>query len=125
MTIKKSTVLIVDDDQDVRDVMRLILEKEGYEVVEASSGEEGVRRFKEDRPDAIIVDLMMEEVDSGIDCVKELRLLGNAAPIFMLSSVGDSLSLSADYSELGLAGLFQKPIHPDVLIRTLAGKLVS
>lgn len=121
---RHARVLVVDDDGDVREVLRMILEKHGYEVVEAPSAEEAVRRFRAQRPDAILVDLMMEEVDAGISFVKEVRLLGNDAPIFMLSSVGDALSSNADYAALGLAGLFQKPIDPAVLIRTLRAKHV-
>ena len=79
--------------------------------------------YKEVQPDLLIVDLMMEEVDAGTSFVKELRLLGNKAPIYMLSSVGDSLSMSTDYSDLGLSGVLQKPIDPDRLLTLLKSKL--
>jgi DNA-binding response OmpR family regulator len=71
----------------------------------------------------VIVDLMMEEVDSGTRFVKELRLLGNTAPIFMLSSVGENLNLSADPTALGLAGVFQKPIDRATLLGVLKARL--
>jgi DNA-binding response OmpR family regulator len=90
---------------------------------EAISAEVALRKFKEKRPDLIIIDLMMEEVDSGISLVKELRLLNNTAPIYMLSSAGDQLNLATDYSELGLEGIFQKPIQPKLLLKTLKEKL--
>ena len=75
------------------------------------------------KPDLIIVDLMMEEVDAGTAFVKELRLLNNTAPVYMLSSVGDNLSMTTDYSELGLSGVFQKPLDNDMLLSVLKSKL--
>jgi FixJ family two-component response regulator len=71
----------------------------------------------------VIVDLMMEEVDAGTSFVRQLKVLGHDVPILMLSSVGDNLSMTTDYTSLGLAGLFQKPIDPDTLITVLKMKL--
>jgi CheY-like chemotaxis protein len=75
------------------------------------------------QPDLILVDLMMEEVDAGTNFVKELKALGNTRPVYMLSSVGDALTLSTDYAALGLAGVLQKPISPAVLKSTLRARL--
>jgi DNA-binding response OmpR family regulator len=116
-------ILCIDDDQDFLDCIRLILEANGYLMEEALSAEAGLRKYKEATPDLVIVDLMMEEIDSGTSFVKELRLLGNTAPIYMLSSAGDQLFMATDYTELGLDGIFQKPIQPDVLLSTLREKL--
>jgi len=69
------------------------------------------------------VDLMMEEVDAGTTFVKELQALQNKAPIYMLSSVGDNLNLATDTVELGLAGVFQKPIASEQLISVLNKRL--
>jgi len=119
----KFVVLYVDDDQDMLDSLRIVLEANGYIMEEASSAETGLRTYKAVKPDFVIVDLMMEEVDAGTNLVKELRLLGNQAPVYMLSSVGDQLNQQADYADLGLSGVFQKPIHFDTLIATLKKKL--
>lgn len=119
----KFVILVVDDDPDIRFTLQVVLEKNGYKYVEASSCEEGLQVYKQTKPDLIIVDLMMEEVDAGTNFVKELRALGNKAPIYMLSSVGDSLNLSTDFSELGLSGVFQKPINNTVLLSILKTKL--
>jgi len=123
MSERKPLILYVDDDADLREVVRIILESAGYEMAEAATAEEGVEVYKSRPPDLVIVDLMMEEVDSGTAFVKELRLLGNQAPIYMLSSVGDSMGLSADYTTLGLAGIFQKPISPATLLTVLKARL--
>lgn len=123
MVANKPVILVVDDDRDVRDVISLVLRQEGYEVVQASSAEEALHAYKEKQPRLLIVDLMMEEVDSGASLVKELKALGNTAPIFMLSSVGDSLYATTSYADMGLAGVFQKPIDPTTLKTTVKNKL--
>lgn len=123
MQDQKHVILVVDDDPDVRDTLQLVLEKHGYAMLGAASAEEGLRLYRSTTPELIIVDLMMEEVDSGTALVKELRLAGNTAPVYMLSSVGDALHKSIDYTALGLAGVFQKPIDPNTLVSTLKAKL--
>lgn len=123
MVSEKPVILNVDDDQDYLDTVRVILESNGYEMLEARSAEEGLRVYKERRPDLVIVDLMMEEVDSGTSFVKEIRAAGNDVPIYILSSVGDQFNLSTDYAQLGLAGIFQKPINEKTLLRVLEAKL--
>lgn len=119
----KFVVLAIDDDDDVLYALRIVLEKNGYAMNEARSAENGIREFKKERPDFIIADLMMESVDAGKNLVKELRFLGNTAPVYMLSSVGDELASNVDYAELGLQGVFQKPVDNDTLLRTLKRKL--
>ena len=119
----KYVILCVDDDQDLLDAMRMVLEKNGYAMVEARSAELGLQKFKSEQPDLIIVDLMMEEVDAGTALVKELKAAGNTKPVYMLSSVGDNLNGSIDCSSLGLAGVFQKPIDNQQLLNVLKTKL--
>jgi len=119
----KFVILCIDDDQDILDSIRIVLEKNDYIVVEAKTAEEGLKVFKTENPDFIIVDLMMEEVDAGRKYVKELKLLNNEAPIYMLSSIGDSLTLNVDFTDLGLTGVFQKPIDFNTLLATLKIKL--
>ncbi len=119
----KYVILCIDDDQDILEALRLVLEANGYMMLGATTAEEGLKICRETTPDLMIVDLMMEEVDAGTSFVKELKAMGSTAPIYMLSSVGDSLSISADYAELGLSGVFQKPIDPDTLLTILKRKL--
>jgi DNA-binding response OmpR family regulator len=116
-------ILYLDDDLDALAAVRAILEANGYTMAEAFSAEEGLKVYKRSNPDFIIVDLMMEEVDSGTSFAKELKALGNKAPVYMLSSVGDGLTTSTDYAALGLDGVFQKPISPKTLLGVLKAKL--
>jgi len=117
-------ILCIDDDPDILSFLEIVLEAEGYIYAGAESAEEGLRVYKETEPDFIILDLMMEEVDAGTSFVKDLRLLENTAPIYMLSSVGDNLNMTTDYTSLGLAGVFQKPIAKEQLLAVLKAKLI-
>lgn len=119
----KFVILYVDDDKDFLDSVRAILESNGYIMAEAGSAEQGLKVYKEVNPDLVIVDLMMEEVDAGTSFVKELKAAGNKAPVYMLSSVGDTMNVSTDYTSLGLSGVFQKPIDPNNLLTVLKTKL--
>jgi DNA-binding response OmpR family regulator len=119
----RHVILYLDDDLDALAVVRAILEANGYVMAEACSAEEGLKAYKQSNPDFIIVDLMMEEVDSGMSFAKELKALGNKAPVYMLSSVGDGLTTSTDHVALGLDGVFQKPISPKALLSVLKAKL--
>jgi CheY-like chemotaxis protein len=119
----KYTVLCIDDDSDLLDSMRIILEGGKYLVETATSAEQGIRKYKDVKPDVVIVDLMMEEVDAGITFVRDIKAMGPTPPVYMLSSVGDNLNINADYSQLGLTGVLQKPINPKTLLKTLDAKL--
>lgn len=119
----KYVILCIDDDPDILMSLRVVLESNGYLVATAPSAEEGIELYKESRPDIVIVDLMMEEIDAGTRFVKELQAMGNRAPVYMLSSTGDNLQATTDFSGLGLTGVFQKPLNPDVLLALLKAKL--
>ena len=119
----KHGILCIDDDKDILDTLRIVLQENGYIMDEALSAEEGLKVYQEVQPDLIIVDLMMEEVDAGRNFVKELKIINNQAPVYMLSSVGNALTENINYAELGLTGVFQKPIDFDTLLTTLKTKL--
>ncbi|HUU59358.1 MAG TPA: response regulator [Phycisphaerae bacterium] len=119
----KHVILYAEDDRDFLDSVRLILEANGYLMVEAATGEEALKVYKQTHPDFILVDLMMEEVDAGTSLVRELKAAGCTAPIYMLSSVGDAMSLSTDTTDLGLSGVLQKPLEPNALLNILKTKL--
>ena len=119
----KYVILCVDDDPDIIEYLKVVLEANDYVAATAKSAEQGLRVYQQVKPDALIVDLMMEEVDAGTSLVTELKAVGNKSPIFMLSSTGDNLSRMIDTSSLGLAGVFQKPLDSDTLLALLKSKL--
>ena len=122
-TMEPKTILIIDDDPDIRSSMRIVLEAEGFSIGEASTGEEGLKIAKNIEPDAVIVDLMMETVDAGSRLSQSLKQEGYAGPIYLLSSAGDTVRFNVDARDLGLAGIFQKPLDHKILVNTLKAKL--
>ena len=119
----KYVVLCADDDPDLLFSLKVVLEANGYVVLTAVNAKETLKAFKESRPDLLIVDLMMEEIDTGMHLVREIQALGNQAPLYILSSSGDYLYGMTDLSELGVTGVFQKPLDPDFLLSLLRTKL--
>jgi DNA-binding response OmpR family regulator len=117
------TILIIDDDPDMRAATRIVLESAGFLVGEAATGEEGLKVAQRIKPDAVLLDLMMETVDAGGKVSTRLKEAGFKAPIFLLSSAGDAVRYNLDPKELGLAGIFQKPIDHRVLLATLKTEL--
>ena len=119
----KYVIMVIDDDPDFLAAMRLVLEASGYIMIEAKSAEQGLKIYKKTNPDLVLVDLMMEEIDSGTTIVKELRLVGNKAPVYLLSAAGDEMADNIDYAQLGFAGVFQKPIENQRLLSVIKTKL--
>jgi DNA-binding response OmpR family regulator len=119
----KYVILCIDDDPDVLLSQQIVLEARGFVVVTAPDAKEGIRAFNASKPDAVILDLMMEEIDAGTKLVKELQAINADVPIFMLSSTGDYLHGIVDTAALGLAGVFQKPLNPNTLVGLLQAKL--
>ena len=118
-----SVILLVDDDPDVLDYMSTILKGGGYKVETAETAEEGLREFKKVEPALVFCDLMMEEVDSGTNFIKEVKALGSTTPVYMLTSVGDTMSQTMSFSDLGLKGMLQKPLKADQLIKLVKNVL--
>jgi len=119
----KHVILCVDDDPDILECLQLVLEQNDYVVVTAGSAEDAFKQYQQSRPDLIIADLMMEEIDAGTSFVTRLKAEGNTAPVYILSSIGDNLNLNVNFSDLGLSGVFQKPINNDTLLSVLKSKL--
>ncbi len=111
-------ILIVDDDPDIVDAGRLVLEREGYEVLGAPNRADGMKKLQEDKPDLLILDVMMEEPDDGLRMAREIRKDGNGLPIIMLTSVNAAMGLNIDKDgEIVPVDEFQpKPVEPQTLV---------
>jgi CheY-like chemotaxis protein len=110
------TVLVIDDEAAVRDLMQRFLAKEGFRVVTAAGGEEGLRRARELRPDAITLDVMMPGMD-GWAVLSALKADPEVAdiPVVMLTIVDDK---NLGYA-LGAADYLTKPIDRERLVTVL------
>jgi len=124
-------ILIVDDDPDILDALSMILESKGYQVVTAQDGIEGLASLKAEKPDVLILDLLMPKMDGFAVC-KELQdprwSKYKDVPILILTSVREEASRRRYELETGLEldvdDYVEKPISPDVLLDRI-GKLIN
>ncbi|MEA1997508.1 MAG: response regulator, partial [Gemmatimonadota bacterium] len=86
-------------------------------------GKEGLEKSKDTDPALIIIDMMMESVDSGAKVTQQIKDSGCTAPIILLSSIGDATSYNLDTVAMGFDGVIQKPVMPSVLIPLIRKKL--
>lgn len=109
-------ILIVEDERDILQLVKLYLEKEGYRTVTAVTGAEGLNSAKSDKPDLIILDLMLPEID-GLEVCKRLRASQETAmlPIIMLTAKAEE-SDTVIGLELGADDYVTKPFSPKALV---------
>lgn len=118
-----SKILIVDDDPDFVEFAQLILESQGYEVVSAASGDEGLAKVKEEKPDLVVLDVVMTSVLDGLSMSQ--RMYDNPAhrdtPILMVTSIAntDYAVLFPTDEYIHIDGFMSKPISPDKLLSTV------
>jgi len=116
-------ILVVDDDPDIRDVVTVILESRGYEIVTACDGIECLAALRAEKPDLMVIDLLMPKMD-GFAVLKELQdgrwSKFRQTPILILSSVREEASRRRYELETALEfnvdDYVEKPINPDVLL---------
>jgi len=118
-------ILVVDDDPTIVEACRLVLEREGYEVLTAGSREEGAAVLAGESPDLLILDVMMEEADSGIAMVQALRREGNRIPVLLLTSVGkvSGMTYGRDDDVVPVDAYYEKPIEPATLVEIVGDLL--
>lgn len=118
-----SKILVVDDDPDFVLVSRAILQSEGHEVLDAASGDEALAMMRQDRPDLVMLDVMMTTTLEGVDVSKEMEADPNLSgiPVVMISSIATSEYASAfpDDERIPISAWISKPIQPAVLLRTV------
>jgi CheY-like chemotaxis protein len=113
-------LLVIDDEDDIREVAALALElKEGWEVAAAGSGADGIRRAHADKPDAILLDVMMPDID-GPTTLRALRSLPATkdVPIIFLTAKVQAADRRR-YFDMGANGVIAKPFDPLTLGRTI------
>jgi len=110
-------ILIVDDDHDMVEASRIVLERDGHSVESASSVDEGLRKLAEVGPDLLILDVMMQEPDDGLRFARQVRRDGNDLPILMLTSVNRALGIQIGKDEemVPVDEFLEKPLDPATL----------
>ncbi|MCX7927248.1 MAG: response regulator [Candidatus Omnitrophica bacterium] len=113
MTLK---ILVVDDDPDIRDVLRITLESEKYEVFEAENGEEGIKMISEKNPDLVLVDYKMPKMDGREVCSYIKRdILLRHLPVIMVTGKGEIVD-RVEGIDAGADDYIVKPFEPEELL---------
>jgi len=123
--VERPTVLVVDDETDVLLLCRVNLEFEGYQVTEASNGEDALRIAREDPPEVILLDVMMPKMD-GWQVLRELKSDARTAgiPIVMLTAKTQDSDQIKGWTE-GAAEYITKPFSPLALSQVVRGVMAA
>ncbi len=109
-----STIMVVDDEPKIVDIVRAYLEREGFRVLVAYDGQTALASVRRDRPDLLVLDLMLPEV-SGWDVCRQLRAESGSPPIIMLTARDDTTDKIVGL-ELGADDYVAKPFDPKELV---------
>lgn len=116
MTAKFAKILLVDDDLDIRLLLKAVLSDEGYDVTAAGNGLEAIQEAVLDPPDLIILDLMMPDM-SGAEFAARLSSGNSSPPVLIISAATDAEATAA---ALGAAQLLRKPFELQTLVDSVA-----
>jgi len=117
----KKRILIVDDDLQIRESLRKLLRAEGYDVVLATSGQEGFDKFDQENTDLLLLDINLPGC-SGWDVFGTITSLNPFLPIIIITGRNNQRELAA---EAGVGALMEKPLDVPVLLQTITGLLAE
>ena len=110
-------IAIIDDDPDIIDASSLVLTSKGHEVITANNPDDGYKIVKENSPDLIILDVMMNEPDDGFFLAQKFRKNNITTPIIMYTSVSKTIGIDYGVNEMVPVNEYvEKPISPAQLI---------
>ncbi|MEX2373406.1 MAG: response regulator, partial [Dehalococcoidia bacterium] len=115
-----SKILVADDEPNIVKLLRMYLREEGYEVVAARDGREALQRFRGDKPDLVILDLMMPEI-GGFEVCTEIRKSSDI-PVIMLTARSDDVDKIVGL-EMGADDYITKPFNPRELVARVKANL--
>ena len=113
-------ILVVDDDTNICELLRLYLTTEGYQVTTANDGEEGLEKFNQLKPDMVLLDVMMPRMD-GLEVCRRIRKLGNT-PVMMLTAKGETFDKVLGL-ELGADDYMVKPFDTKEVVARIKAVL--
>lgn len=116
MAVAKPQILIIEDEEDIRELVRYNLERENFSVSEAESGEAGLQAASQKKPDLILLDLMLPGKD-GLQICRELKQSDSCSdiPVVMMTAKGEESDIITGL-ELGAEDYVVKPFSPKVLV---------
>ncbi len=107
-------ILVIEDDEPVRDILRTFLEEKGFDTVVAPSGEEGLNALRVERPDLILTDLVMPGI-SGLDVLKQATASAPAVPVIVMTAFG-TVQNAVEAMRMGAFDYITKPFNLDELM---------
>jgi len=118
-----STILVIEDYSDTRELLSVLLQRSGYNVVEAEDGVEGLRKASATSPDLIIMDLTLPEMD-GVETARRIHQLPKLSdvPIFVVSGYLTE-EVKADARSAGCVEVFPKPFDAETLLKKISDAL--
>ncbi len=122
-------IMIIDDDIDLVEAMRITLETENYKVIDAQEGQKGLEILKKEKPDLLILDVMMGTLDEGFHIAYQIRNDDEIKdiPILMVTAVGAQTGFEFDMQRdedfLPVNEFIEKPVNPQVLLDTVKRNL--
>src|SRR6478672_2828543 len=117
----KSRILVVDDEAEIRRSVRMILEYEGYDVLEAASGPEGVAMAERESPDLVFLDIKMPGMD-GLDVLQRIKASNEALPVVIISGHG-TVSTAVEATKAGAFDFIEKPLASERVLVTIRNAL--
>jgi DNA-binding response OmpR family regulator len=120
---RRRTILLVDADAHARAILRKALEAANFSVGEAANNREGERTALRIKPDAILAELMTDGPDDSRTVSERLRASGNEIPCYIVSTASEALVGSVGLHEIGVSGVFLKPVDTSIVIQTLKTRL--
>ena len=120
---RRRTILLVDADAHARAILRKALEAANFSVGEAANNREGERTALRIKPDAILAELMMDGADDGRTVSERLSAAGSGIPCYIVSAASEALVGSVGLHEIGVSGVFLKPVDTSIVIQTLKTRL--
>lgn len=118
------TILLIDDDQDILDALRMVLEAKGYLIVTAGDGQAGLEAAERARPDVVVVDMMMPK-KSGFLVLEKLKSDGPASPKVIMMTANEGGRHRAYAESLGVDDYLRKPFALEVLVEKVAAMCPS
>ena len=116
-------VLVVDDDPNARELLRVYLTAKGYEVTEAETGGEGLRRVREDRPHLMLLDINLPDI-SGLDVLREAKALDPALGVIMVTGLQEE-EVGREAMQAGAFDYITKPLDLQYLEKSLWYKITT
>lgn len=110
-------ILIVDDSMFMRNHLAKLLAEHGYEILQAENGLEAVKSYRASRPDAVLMDITMPEMN-GMDALAEIRQIDSRANVIMLTALDQQL-VAARAVHMGAKDFLVKPVLPTQLLLAL------